>query len=790
MGKIKKILENELVGGTERIDIYPVTSTKAVYDENNEKLDNVLNNLKNGIDNCVTLTSEQNITAAKTFSGGISMNNTQIKDVKEPTDLTDAVNKSYIDSKVDNIPVEKGTGEGSIVQKGSQDYPAIASGRISSAFGMNTKSIGNYSFSEGEDTQALGEHSHVEGFSTIASSSDSHAEGAYTRASGGTSHAEGENTEASGYASHAEGTGTITLNKGEHAEGLSNLSIINKTIHTVGIGSAEDNVKDRKNAHEIHLDGNHYIFGIGGYDGKNSQTEGIKSLQEVIANTVDLYTEQTITAKKTFSAGINLNGTTISKVGSPVNTDDAANKQYVDTKIDDIPIEKGSGENSVQQKGTQCIASGLRSHAEGYNTQAIGQQSHAEGEGTKASGLRSHAEGYDTTSDGGGAHSEGQHTRAFGQASHVEGHSANLPTDEIIKGSNNEIIATWKNTKFSLAKGIASHVEGKDNLALSTEGHAEGLQTIAVNVCSHSEGINTIAGIGNRPVISPNASAGHYSHAEGNGTQASGNSSHAEGKHTLAAASYSHSEGLNTEIESFADCSHVEGQSTIAKNLGEHAEGTYNVSNIGSSTSNKTRHSVGIGTNNTNRKNALEIMQNGDVYIVGVGNYQGTTISSATPLANFINSIHSDLGVLSSDYDMYKETIQVQMSELDSLARGAQRALVYADYSKLVTALNAGMVGADVLPKGQSIYIQQLDVPDLWVSNFRAPDELTEYTYTNDDDFLEYIKGGGWIGCHQLSLLETAKVDLSNTASKAEVTALQAEVAALKAIINEITTKE
>ena len=46
MGKIKKILENELVGGTQTIDIYPVTSTKAVYDENNKRLDNTLSELK------------------------------------------------------------------------------------------------------------------------------------------------------------------------------------------------------------------------------------------------------------------------------------------------------------------------------------------------------------------------------------------------------------------------------------------------------------------------------------------------------------------------------------------------------------------------------------------------------------------------------------------------------------------------------------------------------------------------------------------------------------------------
>lgn len=42
MGKIKKIQESELVGGSQAVDVYPVTSTKAVYNEDNERLDDVL----------------------------------------------------------------------------------------------------------------------------------------------------------------------------------------------------------------------------------------------------------------------------------------------------------------------------------------------------------------------------------------------------------------------------------------------------------------------------------------------------------------------------------------------------------------------------------------------------------------------------------------------------------------------------------------------------------------------------------------------------------------------------
>lgn len=46
MGKIKKILENELVGGTQTTDVYPVTSTKAVYDSDNTVLEKYVQHLK------------------------------------------------------------------------------------------------------------------------------------------------------------------------------------------------------------------------------------------------------------------------------------------------------------------------------------------------------------------------------------------------------------------------------------------------------------------------------------------------------------------------------------------------------------------------------------------------------------------------------------------------------------------------------------------------------------------------------------------------------------------------
>lgn len=66
------------------------------------------------------------------------------------------------------------------------------------------------------------------------------------------------------------------------------------------------------------------------------------------------------------------------------------------------------------------------------------------------------------------------------------------------------------------------------------------------------------------------------------------------------------------------DYSFAEGQNTIANNRSEHAMGEFNKSNKASDTfgdSGNTLFSIGNGTSDTNRKNALEVMQNGDIYI-------------------------------------------------------------------------------------------------------------------------------------------------------------------------------
>ena len=99
-------------------------------------------------------------------------------------------------------------------------------------------------------------------------------------------HAEGCKCKALGSYSHAEGFYTVANNEYEHAEGRGNVSNTGNssaktTVHSVGI-MGTTTASERHNAHEIMFNGDHYIYGLGGYDGTNALSSDSKTLQQVI----------------------------------------------------------------------------------------------------------------------------------------------------------------------------------------------------------------------------------------------------------------------------------------------------------------------------------------------------------------------------------------------------------------------------------------------------------------------------------------------------------------------------
>jgi len=62
-----------------------------------------------------------------------------------------------------------------------------------------------------------------------------------------------------------------------------------------------------------------------------------------------------------------------------------------------------------------------------------------------------------------------------------------------------------------------------------------------------------------------------------------------------------------------------------------------------------TVHSVGIATGSGNKKNAFEIMQNGDIYVLGIGGYDGTNPDSASTLQEVLAALGTATSVNVAD---------------------------------------------------------------------------------------------------------------------------------------------
>jgi len=213
---------------------------------------------------------------------------------------------------------------------------------------------------------------------------------------------------------------------------------------------------------------------------------------------------------------------------------------------------------------------------EGGNS-ASGKYSLSIGENTVASGKSSLSGGTETRASGENAVSFGNYTLASGDNSFASGDHTKATGD------------------YSFAEGVLTEANGDNS-------HAEGLLTYSNGINSHAEGNNTY-------------SLGESSHSEGNSSVAYGESTHSEGKNTYSIGNYSHAEGLYT----------------YTYNNAEHAEGKYNKSN------NNTISSIGIGTSQSNRKNAFEVVDNGNAYLINVGGFNGANRDSATTLQDIVN---------------------------------------------------------------------------------------------------------------------------------------------------------
>lgn len=587
----------------------------------------------------------------------------------------------------------------------------IVLGEAGHAEGIRTIAKGTGSHSEGTNTTASGVTSHAEGEETTASGKNSHAEGLNTTASGNQSHAEGEGTTASGIYSHTEGQATNANKRCSHAEG--------STTHATGECSHAEGIGTNASGQGSHSEGS--LTNAGGL---NSHAEGV-STKSVGDNSH---------AEGSFSQSIGI----ISHAEGSHTT--------------------AQGEAS-HSEGDTTKAVGTSSHAEGRETIAMGATSHAEGKSTNAAGAFSHVEGVGSIAVGDVTHVEGLHNRAMKFTDDVAAGSKELyiiTTDEypedltyykncLVKGNgqtvaidvlNAELVPNSKFTnnsenkriKLTLKEGVpkastrasqanenqkdgyfytwdyalynkgtignyGGHAEGSYTMVYEESGHAEGKATIAKGKSSHSEGHHTIAieDYSHSEGVLTTAT-GVSSHAEGGETNSEGDYSHAEGNATYAKGDYSHAEGNHTKAN--GESSHVSGSYTIAENDSEFACGKYNKFNVNQI------FSIGIGTADNARKNALYITTDG---VIG-GDTQLTNGGTSMFGLKINGGIEATNGMISptylnsSDERLKKDIETISDNDIDKVKNVNLKSYVFkSDNSK-----HYGVIAQDVEKAGLS----------------------------------------------------------------------------------------
>lgn len=362
------------------------------------------------------------------------------------------------ESKGDSAPASK-----SALPLSESD--CLASGKCSSAEGINTRALATASHAEGvnsivEDEPAYDKHAsagHAEGSNTRAFGWFAHAEGASCWAEGLIAHAQNCITLASGNDSHTEGVQTVTGRRRyfirPEDQGL--LELEGHGIKPYFIVRADPILgPDGDYTREFVDQPVHAVHGAATSDPYESPRLWWRH------NTVILFSVEEVALIKAVV------------LKSMYDSDNLCTHVFYDHAGEAFPapgrIMLACASYAPEGSDT-TYNDGKGQHAEGKRTNAAGNFAHAEGRDTTCFGRYSHAEGYMTRVTGNfGAHGEGHNTAASGHFAHAEGSG-------------------------TLASGNASHAEGCETVASGECAHASGFQTEASGDCSFAAGTGTHA---------------------------------------------------------------------------------------------------------------------------------------------------------------------------------------------------------------------------------------------------------------------------------------------------------
>ena len=321
---------------------------------------------------------------------------------------------------------------------------------------------------------------------------------------------------------------------------------------------------------------------------------------------------------------------------------------------------------AAHSEGSSTVAGGGQSHAEGYQTIASSNNSHAEGSKTIAGGSQSHAEGLETIAAHDNEHAEGKYNKSNQLLVPPEGF---VDLGLSVKWASNNlgaIVSRHANDWYGVYYGWAEK-NAKENY--TEAGYDFGMQgnMTKYNATDHKEIVEAVddvatvkLGTGFRiPSLAEIAElydtekitrewVMNYNGVSGlNGMIFVSKVPGFVGHYIfIPATGYidgTTSTGAETTINFWTntvDASNLDNAiHTVITTSGcttgsceRHIGHTIRPVAATGSTKVNTIHSIGIGSSRTSRKNAVEVMDNGFVYVNGLGGYEGDNTESGTIL--------------------------------------------------------------------------------------------------------------------------------------------------------------
>lgn len=276
--------------------------------------------------------------------------------------------------------------------------------------------------------------------------------------------------------------------------------------------------------------------------------------------------------------------------------------------------------NQTIASGNYSLASGDSSVASGASSIALGSHNSASGTGSFSAGVMNSANGNYSTAMGfksaalmQNAFSIGESDTALGVNSIAMGGSWNKSAGDysisigtVNKALGQESIAVGYNaiaaSYNSISIGLSNTASNYAAIAIGVGNAASGAQSVALGISSNATGTGSVSlGTGN-------LSSGNSSFASGHSTAASGDYSTALGIFNTASGSSSFSAGNSTSATGANSASF--GYSTNAKSNNSFVIGQYN-----DNTAANSLFEIGSGTSPASRKNAMTVLNTGNVGI-------------------------------------------------------------------------------------------------------------------------------------------------------------------------------